>query len=112
MRPVPSIASRRRERGMAMVMALFSLTTLMIALTSALFVGTSNERATRNYRGASQVHFAAESALSDALQAVNGMGVVHYQRDVYNRWSQLFGSGTRTFAEAGYTYTVTPTVGA
>jgi hypothetical protein len=112
MRPVTSIVRRRRERGMAMVMALFSLTTLMIALTSALLVGTSDERATRNYRGASQVHFAAESAISDALQAVNATGVIQFQRDVFNRWSQIFGSGSRNFATAGYTYTVTTVLGA
>src|SRR6266404_9406923 len=104
----PRRATRPADSGMAFVLALFALTTIAMALTSALLVASADIRATRNYREASQVHFVAESGISHAMQVVNGVGVVNFQNDIANRWGTLFGTGTRTFAPvAGYTYTVT-----
>src|SRR6266436_1254627 len=92
---------------MAFVLALFALTTIAMALTSALLVASSDIRATRNYREASQVHFVAESAIAHAMQVVNGPGVVNFQNDVVTPWGALFGTGARTFGPVGgYTYTV------
>ncbi len=100
----PKRATRPADSGMAFVLALFALTTIAMALTSALLVASSDIRATRNYREASQVHFVAESAISHAMQVVNGPGVVNFQNDVVTPWGTLFG---RTFGPVGgYTYTV------
>ena len=100
-------ARGRRERGIALVIALFAVATLLLAAASGLLVGSSNTRATRNYRGASQVHFAAEAGISHALQVINGVGVVNFQNDVVNGWSTTFGAGTRSFgALPGFRYTV------
>ena len=65
--------------------------------------------ATRNYRGTQQVHFVAESAIAEAVQLVNGPGVVSFQNDVVSGWAARYGAGRRSFAPlAGFTYQVTP----
>src|SRR5207247_7992373 len=103
----PERAARPAETGIALVLAMFALTTIVVASTSALLVASADIRATRNYRQASQVHFAAESAIAHALQVVNGPGVVNFQNDVVTPWATLFGTGARTFGPVGgYTYTV------
>ncbi len=92
---------------MALALALFALTTLALASASALLVGTADVKATRNYRGASEVHLVAESAIAQAMQIVNGPGILNFQTEVVTQWTTLFGTGTRTFAPmAGYTYSV------
>src|SRR5437879_10875966 len=103
----PRRATRPADSGMAFVLALFALTTIAMALTSALLVASSDIRATRNYREASQVHFVAESAIAHAMQIVNGPGVVNFQNDVVTQWTTLFGIAPRTFGpSSGYSYTV------
>jgi len=98
---------KRRERGMVLVMALFTMAALLVAATGALLVGSSDIRATRNYRGAAQVHFAAESAILDALQTVNGPGVVNFQNEIVNNWTTLWGATSRNFGPfSGFTYNV------
>jgi hypothetical protein len=93
---------------MAMAIALFAMSTLLLAATSALLVGTADIRATRNYRGSSQVHFVAESGVQHALQVVNGVGVVNFENEVVDQWGAVFGADAKPFAPAaGYTYAVT-----
>jgi hypothetical protein len=47
-------------------------------------------------------------AIAEALQSVNGAGVVNFQNDVVNQWSTIWGTAAHQFAGApGYTYTVT-----
>jgi hypothetical protein len=105
--PVP--AGRHGERGIALVVALFSLMTLSMMAATGLVAASSNLKATRNYRGATQVHFVAESGLSEALQVINGPGVVHLGNDVVNRWGSLWGTSARGFGPlGGFRYTVTP----
>ena len=98
---------KRADRGMVLVMALFTMAVLLAAATGALLVGSSDIRATRNYRGAAQVHFAAESGILDAMQTVNGPGVVNLQNEVVNQWTALWGTSARNFGPfSGFTYTV------
>jgi len=98
---------RAREKGMAFVLALFTVGTLLVAASTALLVGSADIRATRNYRQASQAHFVAEAGVAHAMQVVNGPGVVNFQNDVVNNWATVFGAGTKTFGPvAGYTYHV------
>ena len=100
-------APRPAESGIALVLALFAMTTLLVVAASALLVGSADIRATRNYREASQVHFVAESAIAHAMQVVNGPGVVNFQNDVVTPWPTLFGSAALTFGPVGgYAYTV------
>ena len=104
---------KRRDRGMVLVMALFTMAALLVAATGALLVGSSDIRATRNYRGAAQVHFAAESAILDALQTVNGPGVVNFQAEIVNNWTTLWGASSRNFGPfSGFTYHVSVSSGA
>jgi hypothetical protein len=96
---------------MALAVALFAMTALLMTVTSALLVGSAGIRATRNYRGASQVHFVAESGIAHALQVVNRPGVTNFRNDVVNQWTTVFGTGTRSFGPLpGYTYSVSPLV--
>src|SRR2546422_368066 len=107
----PRRAARPAESGIALVLALFALTTVLVVATSALLVGSADIRATRNYREASQVHFVAESGIAQAMQVANGPGVVNFQNDVATQWSTLFGAAPRTFGPVGgYTYTVSSSV--
>ena len=105
--------SRPREAGFALAVALFAMGTLLLLVASALLIGTANVEATRNFRGAVQVHFVAESAISEALQVANGPGVVNFQNDVVGEWATAFGSGGHAFAPiAGFTYSVAPAASA
>src|SRR3989454_5199116 len=105
--------SRQRAGGFALAVALFAMGTLLLLVASALLIGTANVEATRNFRGAIQVHFVAESAISEALQVANGPGVVNFQNDVVGQWATAFGSGGHAFAPiAGFTYSVTPAASA
>ena len=76
---------RARERGISMVIALIALATLLLTAATGLLVGSAGVRSTRSYRGTGQVHFVAESAISEAVQRVNGPGVIHFEDDVV--WS-------------------------
>lgn len=97
------------ERGIAMAMALFTLTALLLCTTSSLLAGAANLHATRNYRGATQVHLVAESAIAEALQRVNGAGVVDFQNDLVGSWASVWGAATHPFGPLpGFSYTVTP----
>src|SRR6185295_7821459 len=101
---------RSRERGLSMVIALITLALLVVTASTGLLVGSSGMRATRNVRGGSQVHFVAESAISEALQRVNGPGVTDWQADMVNNWGTVWGTAPRNFAPlAGFTYTTVAT---
>jgi len=105
--------SRPRERGMALALTLFAVAILSVAGASALVIGSSGIRATRNYRGSTQVHLAAEAGISEALQAINGPGVIDFENGVVGLWDDLYGSGSRAFPPlAGFSYTVVPVVDA
>jgi hypothetical protein len=98
---------RAREKGMAFVLALFTVGTLLVAASTALLVGSADIRATRNYRQAAQAHFVAEAGIAHAMQVINGPGVINFQNDVVNNWGTVFGAGTKTFGPvASYTYNV------
>src|SRR5437016_98871 len=100
--PPPSMRPARRpsrpsEAGIAMAIALFTLMVfIVLAATSSLMAG-SDIRATRDARGGSQVHFVAESAISEALQRINAAGVVSFQNDVVGQWAGTWGVGTHAF---------------
>src|SRR2546428_4843802 len=99
---------RPGESGFALAVALFAMATLLLIVASALLVGSVNIEATRNFVGAAQAHFVAESAISEALQSVNGPGVVSFQNDVVGSWGTAFGASSHTFGPiAGFTYSVT-----
>jgi hypothetical protein len=97
----------RREEGLALVLTLFAIATLLMVAAVGLNIGASTAQATRNYRGASRVHMVAESGISQALQIINGPGVIHMQNDVVTPWSGLYGTQNRPFApHSGFTYYV------
>jgi len=105
--------SRRRQEGVALVLGLFATAALIATGTASLMIGTADVNASRNYKGAAQVHLTAESGLSRALQAINDDGVVHYQTDVVNHWDDYLGTATHAMAPLpGFSYRVTATIDA
>jgi hypothetical protein len=92
---------------MALVLTLFAIATLLMVAAAGLNIGSSSVQATRNYRGASRVHMVAEAGISEALQIINGPGVVHLQNDVVSPWGTIYGSQNKTFApHTGFSYYV------
>jgi hypothetical protein len=101
--------ARRGERGIALAVTLFAIVALLIASTGALMIGARDTEATRNYRGAQEIHFVAESGLTHALQKVNAVGIVNFQNEVVNNWDNWLGTAPRTFPGlTGYSYSVVP----
>src|SRR6185369_2350498 len=97
----------RREKGMALVLTLFAIATLLMVAAAGLNIGSSTVQATRNYRGASRVHMVAESGISEALQIINGPGVVHLANDVVTPWAGIYGTQNKPFApHSGFSYYV------
>jgi hypothetical protein len=101
--------TRLGERGIALAMALFFMALLALAFSESTLIASADIRATRNYRGASAVHFVAESALSEAVQRLNAVGIVDFRNDVVGQWPSTWGPARHGFGPLpGYTYTVTP----
>jgi hypothetical protein len=99
--------ARNEEAGVALVFAVFGVAVLGLVVASSLLVGSSDIRASRNYRGASQIHFVAESGITEAVQAINGFGIVNFQNEIANQWGTLYGTGTHSFGPFnGFTYSV------
>src|SRR5437879_1622341 len=104
---------RPSEAGIAMAIALFTLMVFIVLAATSSLIASSDVRATRDARGGSQAHFAAESAIAEALQRVNAPGVVNFQNDVVGQWAGVWGAATHTFGPvSGCTYTVTPVASA
>jgi hypothetical protein len=105
-RSVPS--TRRSERGVALVFVTFAIAALLVAISGALVTGSANSRATANYKGASQIHFVAESGISHALQNINATGTTHFQNQIVADWPNRFGTDAKTIpGMSGFSYTVT-----
>jgi hypothetical protein len=100
-------STRRGERGMALVLTLFAIATLLMVAAAGLNIGSSSVQATRNFRGASRVHMVAEAGISEALQIINGPGVINLQNDVVAPWGGIYGSANKTFSpHTGFSYYV------
>ena len=96
-----------------MAIALFTLMAFIVATATSTLMASADIVATREARGASQVHFVAESGIAEALQRVNGPGVVNFQNDVVGKWLTAWGSASHAFGPvSGFTYTVTAVAGA
>ena len=76
-----------------MVISLFTLMVFIVVCATSTLIAGSDIRATRDARGGSQAHFVAESAIAEALQRVNGPGVVNFQNDVVGQWAATWGAG-------------------
>src|SRR4029079_12355546 len=88
---------RAREKGIALVIAVFTIAALLVAITGALVTSSANSKAAWNYKAASQAHFVAESGISHALQTINAIGAVNYNNEIVQNWSTMFGTGAKTF---------------
>jgi hypothetical protein len=101
--------ARAGERGLALAMTMFAMTVLVMAAAAASMIASADVHATRNYRGATQAHFVAESGISHALQSINAVGVLDFDNEVVGGWDLFLGSSSRAFsATSGFRYTVTP----
>jgi hypothetical protein len=106
MRTPTAVRRPRAERGFALAMTLFAMSTLLMAAATAAYIASADIHATRNYRAASQAHFAAESGVSHAVQVVNGIGVVNFNNEIVAQWGTVFGTAAQNFGQPGYTYSV------
>jgi hypothetical protein len=107
------VRRRRAETGTALVLTLFAIAALAMAVATALLGGSADIRSAGNYRGATQVHFVAESAVAEALQATNAAGVLSFTTDVVQAWGSVWGEPQRDFAPlGGFSYSVTPVAAA
>jgi hypothetical protein len=94
---------------MALVLTLFAIATLLMVAAAGLNIGSASVQATRNFRGASRVHMVAEAGISEALQVINGPGVIHLQNDVVAPWGGIYGTQNKTFSpHTGFSYYVSP----
>jgi hypothetical protein len=91
-----------------LAVVIFAIAALLIGSAGALLVGSGDIQATRNFRSASQATFVAESALTHALQDVNAVGVISYENEVVDGWSNFLGSADRDFGFGGWQYAVQP----
>jgi hypothetical protein len=72
-------------------------------------MGSDDIQSSRNYRGAAQAHFAAESGLTRALQTINAVGVIDFKNEIVDEWDDnWFGADEQDFALDGYQYTLVP----
>jgi hypothetical protein len=101
-------SARPGERGVVLAVVIFAIAALLIGSAGALLVGSGDIQATRNFRSASQATFVAESALTHALQDVNAVGVINYENEVVDGWSNFLGSADRDFGFGGWQYAVQP----
>jgi hypothetical protein len=86
----------------------FAIAALLVAISGALVTGAANSRATSNYKGASQIHFVAESGISHAVQNINKTGTTHFKDQIVDDWPNRFGTDAKSMAPmSGFTYTVT-----
>ena len=92
-----------------MAIALFTLMVFIVLAATSSLIASSDVRATRDARGGSQAHFVAEAAIAEALQRVNGPGVVNFQNDVVGLWTTTWGStAPRAFGPVSSETNVTP----
>jgi hypothetical protein len=90
-----------------MIFVIFALGAMLLAVAAAMLVGIGDVQAARNYRGAGQVHFVAESGILEALQLINGPGVVNFQNDVVGPWGNLWTPNWHPFTPlTGFNYSV------
>jgi len=107
-KPTPPIPpNRRTERGVAIVFVTFAIAALLVAISGALVTGAANSRATSNYKGASQIHFVAESGISHAVQNINSTGTTNFGTQIVADWPNRFGTNAKSMAPmTGFNYTV------
>lgn len=96
------------ESGFAMA-GLMMVVLLLLAFGAFTVLGTSlDQRASSHYDTSNRAFFAAESGVLRALNTMNGAGVIHFQNDVVNRWSTVYGTGTKSLStDPNATYEVT-----
>src|SRR5947199_8774420 len=96
---------RRSEAGIAMAIALFTLMVFIVLAATSSLIASSDVRATRDARGGSQAHFAAEAAIAEALPRVKAPGVVNFQNEGVGQCAGHWRAGTRPFdPDYGATY--------
>jgi cytoskeletal protein CcmA (bactofilin family) len=93
---VTSLAVSRDQRGFALY-STFLLLLLLAAVGGASALYTVLDlKSTSHYSTGNQALFAAESGIQHALSSMNSMGVIHFQYDVADRWSTVFGVPLKT----------------
>lgn len=86
------------EEGFALSSVLLVLL-LMLTLAGAATLNTSLDlKSTSHYDTGNSAFFAAEAGVLHALSSMNEIGVTKFKTDVADRWTDMYGSTTKTMS--------------
>ncbi len=105
MRNRPSLL--QDQRGLVLS-ATFLVVVLWLVLGGAtLGYSQLDLRSTSHYATGNQAFFSAEAGIVHSLRRINSIGVIRFDADIADRWGELFGGGSRSFADfSRYSYQV------
>jgi hypothetical protein len=97
----------RDDRGVVLS-ATFLVVMLWLVLGGAtLGYSQLDLRSTSHFTTGNQALFSAEAGLVHSLRQINSVGVIRFDDDIANRWTELFGTEPRGFEGFGSSYEVT-----
>ena len=97
----------RDERGFAMAGLMLVILMVMAFGSFSVFQTSLEQRSTSHSDTANRAMFAAESGVMHALNRINGLGVVDFEKDIYDRWGDIFGdSAVAMVSDPNATYEV------
>ncbi len=87
------------ERGIVLS-ATFLVVMLWIVLGGAtLGYSQLDLRSTSHYTTGNQAFFSAEAGIVHSLRQMNSIGVVRFDADIADRWGEIFGTDSKSFAD-------------
>lgn len=86
----------RGEAGYALLSVCLMLLILLTLGAASTVYTTLDLRSTAHYDTGNGAFAAAEAGVLHAVSTMNEMGVLHFERDVVERWSTLYGTATKT----------------
>jgi hypothetical protein len=95
------------ERGFAMAGLMLVILLVMAFGSFSVFQTSLEQRSTSHADTANRAMFAAESGVMHALNRINSAGVIDFEKDVYDRWSEILGdSAVAMVSDPNATYEV------
>ncbi len=95
------------EHGIALIATLLLLLLLAVIGTAGLTYSVIDLKSSAHFNTGNQALYSAESGLEHALSTINDIGVNHFDQDIVQRWSTVFGTAARTIpGYASFSYQV------
>lgn len=98
-------------RGFALLAVCLMMLVLLTLVAASTLYTTLDLRGTAHYDTGNRAFGAAEAGVLHAMSTMNQTGVVHFQRDVVNRWDLLYGTSAKmipSLPSLSYTVSLTP----